>query len=199
MSDQSHPESKEKRLILVLPKTFFDSTFLLPRDSTAFGFKVANCYHFIANLVIEVTAALPENNVMAATSKRAFDEFSRGLQKKNFIRSGKELLDVFQNMLVIVPTESMNALGDVDSMVALADRLYATSSLDPLVVVNPDSVENYRLAAATYYGKDPKRFGLVDIPFKLFDPVETKVHLQAIFRAESEEVLRRTSTPWNVF
>ncbi len=199
MADSSRPGDDGKSLILVLPKTFFDQTFLLPNDSSAAGFKITNCYHFIANVVIEVTACLPENNVMAATSAKAFDEFSRGLRTKSLARGAEELLEVFRNLVVIIPTESMRGLGDMESMIALADRLHATSSLDPLVVANQDSLDNYRLEAAKYYGKNPKKFGPLDIPFKVFDPIETKGYLQAIFPQQSQDVLKKTGPPFNAF
>ena len=199
MPEPTHPGEEERSLILVLPGTFFDQTFLLPHDSSVAGFKVTNCYHFIANVIIEVTASLPENTVMAATSAKAFDAFSGELRKKSFASGAEDLLRVFRNLVVIIPTESMNALGDLESMIALADRLYATSSLSPLVVANQDGLDNFRTAAAKYYGKDPIRFGPQDIPFKILDPVETKGFLQAAYPQESADVLRKTESPFNMF
>jgi hypothetical protein len=192
-------EAQRRRLKLVLPKSFFDQTFLLPHDSSAHAFKVANCYHFIANLVIEVTSCLPENSLMAATTEKAWLEFSTAVGTRDYAVGGKELLALFKNMIVVVPTENWGPLSDHESVIALADRLYATSSLDPMIVTNEDSVQNYRDAAARYYGKDPKRMDPLGIPFKIYDPVETKAHLQAIFQLEATDVLKKTLPPYNVF
>ncbi len=199
MADSSRPAGDGKSLILVLPGTFFHQTFLLPHDDTVAGFKVTNCYHFIANVIIEVTACLPESTFMAATSAKAFSEFSRKLRNGSFARGAEDLLRVFRNLVVVIPTESMNALGDMEAMIALADRLHATSSLDPLIVANQDSLDNYRTAAAKYYGKDQRRFVAQDIPFKILDPVETKGFLQAAYPQQSLDVLRKTAAPFNVF
>jgi hypothetical protein len=192
-------EAQRRRLKLVLPKSFFDQTFLILPDATAHAFKVANCYHFIVNLVIEVTSCLPENSLMAATTEKAWAEFSRAIEKREYALGGKELLAIFKNMIVVVPTENWGPLSDHEAVIALADRLYATSSLDPMIVTNEDSVQNYREAAATYYGKEPKRMDPLEIPFKIYDPVETKAHLQAIFQVEATDVLKKTLPPYNVF
>ncbi|HEY1198586.1 MAG TPA: hypothetical protein VGG32_07665 [Thermoplasmata archaeon] len=199
MEATSSNELERRRFKLVLPKTFFDQAFLVPHDSTVHGFKASNCYHFIANLVIEVTACLPENSLMAATTQRAWDEFSTKVRGRQFSLGGEGLLTVFQNLVVVIPTENWGALDDIESMIALADRLYATSSLDPLIVVNEESVNNYREAAARYYGKAPAQMNPLDVPFKIYNPIETKAHLQAIFPQEAKDVLKKTVPPYNIF
>ena len=199
MEEQPFQDAARRRFKLVFPKTFFSQAFLLPYDSSARGFKVANCYHFIANIVIEVTSCLPENSIMCATTQAAWDEFGAEVSKRGYAVGGRELLSLFQNMIVVIPTDKWGPLGDTESVVALADRLYATSSLDPLIVAHPDGVQNYRHAAARYYGKTPESFNPLDIPFKIYDPIETKAHLQAIFPREAEDVLRKTQPPYNVF
>ncbi len=93
----------------------------------------------------------------------------------------------------------MGALGDIESMIALADRLYETSSLDPLIVVKSESIPNYREGAEKYYKVKPKHLGSWSVPFKIFDPIETKTYLQGVYPKESRDILGRTESPFNVF
>ncbi|HXY47783.1 MAG TPA: hypothetical protein VEK13_07830, partial [Thermoplasmata archaeon] len=108
-------------------------------------------------------------------------------------------LTLFQNMFVVVPTEIWGNLNEVESVIALAHRLYETSSLDPILVVDPDRMANFRESAAKYYGEDTAPGAPLDLPFKMYDPIETKAHLQAVFPEEARDVLRKTEPPWNVF
>ena len=199
METPSDRESVLRRFKLVLPKTFFHQAFLAPHDASVKGFKVSNCYHFIANMVIEVTSCLPENTVMAATTKKAWDEFRTEVGKRGYAIGGRELLALFENLVVVIPTENWGDLKDHESVIALADRLYSTSSLDPLIVSHPDGITNFREAAAHYYGKEPGALNPLDIPFKIYDPIETKAHLQALFPQEAKEVLKKTLEPYNFF
>ncbi|MCI4363544.1 MAG: hypothetical protein L3K13_04485 [Thermoplasmata archaeon] len=185
-------------MVLVLPATFFHRTLLITHGGAG-AFKEQNCYHFIANLLIEVTAGLPENRQMAVTSERAFDELEASLVDRALVRGAPELLEIFRNLVVIISTASINALGDCESMIAIADRLNASSSYDPVIVANADGMENYRAAAAKYYGIDPKGFSSLDIPFKILDPREAKVYLEAKYPLESLEVLKRTDLPFRMF
>jgi hypothetical protein len=199
MEEDPPLEAQRRRLKLVLPKTFFDQAFLLPHDNSARGFKVSNCYHFIANLVIEVTSCLPENHLMAATTKKAWEDFATRIGGAEFIFGGKALLTLFQNMFVVVPTEEWGSLTEIDSVIALAHRLYETSSLDPILVVDPARMPNFRESAARYYGEDPTPGAPLDLPFKMYDPIEAKAYLQAVFPDQTKDVLRKTEAPWNVF
>lgn len=199
MDDGSSIDDRRRRLKFVLPKTFFHQAFLSPHDSSAAGFKRSNCYHFIANLVIEVTSCLPENNVMAATTDKAWEEFGRELTGASYVIGGRDLLTVFQNMFVVVRTVDWGNLNEADSVIALADRLYSTSSMDPIIVVDPDRMPNFRASAARFYGKDEKPGRQLDLPFKMYDPMETKAHLQAVFPEDAKAVLAKTPSEWNVF
>ncbi len=199
MDDGTTADDRRRRLKLVLPKSFFHQAFLSPHDSSVAGFKRSNCYHFIANLVIEVTSCLPENNVMACTTDKAWEEFEGDLAGASYIIGGNDLLTVFHNMFVVVRTVDWGSLNESDSVIALADRLYSTSSMDPIIVVDPDRMPNFRASAARFYGKDEEPDKPLDIPFKMYDPMETKAHLQAVFSDETKAVVGRTLPPWNVF
>ncbi len=198
MGDSTHSDGG-RTLILILPKTFFDQSFLLPFDNSPSGFKVTNSYRFIANTLIEVTAGLPENTVMAATSLSAFDSFGKELEKKSLATEAKEVLALFRNMVVIVPTESMNALNEVDSMIALADRMGTTSCLDPVIVIHPKSAEKYRRAIASYYGTPAGKPRPSAQTFRVLEPAEAKVLLEVTFPEETRIVLTRTAAPFNIF
>lgn len=198
METHSAAESDPFKLKLVLPKTFFSQAFLGPFEATAKAFRDASSYHFIANLVIEVTSCRPENSVMAATTQKVWDEFSVHVRKHGFVVGGEAFLRLFENMMVIVPTDNWGKLNETDSVIALADRLYSISKLDPLLVVNDESVENFRRAAAAFYGKDPDHIGSLDIPFKIYNPAQTVAYLQATFPKESIDVLAKTDPPFNV-
>jgi hypothetical protein len=102
-------------------------------------------------------------------------------------------------MVVIIPEASINALGDCESMIAIADRLNTSSSYEPVIVANAGSKENYRAAAAKFYGIDTRKLTALDMPFKVFDPHEAKIYLEAKFPAESAEVLKRTDPPFRIF
>jgi hypothetical protein len=198
MTESGSPSHDGKGLVLVLPGTFFYRTLVVMQGGPG-SFKEQNCYHFIANLLIEVTAGLPENRQMAVTSRKAFDEFTAGLHGKPLVKGADELLEIFQNLVVIISTSSINALGDCESMIAIADRLNASSSYDPVIVANADGMDNYRAAAAKYYGIELAEFSSLDLPFKVFDPREAKVYLEAKFPQESVEVLKRTDPPYRMF
>lgn len=190
----------EKEIVLVLPNTFFNNAFLMPtKITTVKDFNEQNHYRFIANLIIEVSASLPENRNLSVTSSAVFDEFKKKVLIRGLQRGAEEILTILNGMIFIVNVESINKLGDQESMIAIANRLYDSSTYDPIIIINPDSRENYTESARRFYGNGDNKEIDLDIPFKMFDPREAKGFLEAKFPSESKQVLQRTPQPYRIF
>lgn len=190
---------EDKRIILVLPKQFFVDAFLLERGSfSAIDFKEQNHYRFIANVIIDVSASYPEYDKMAVTSITALNEFNELLNRKQLSIGSNEILMILKGVTYIIDTASINKLDQQESMIAIADRLYASSDYDPVIVVNPAGRENYMEAASRYYrnnhGKKSSTF-----PFKIYDPRQTKTFLEIRHPTECEEILKRTPEQYRIF
>lgn len=188
-----------RETILTLPNTFFVNAFLRSAEISVRSFKEQNHYRFLANLIIEVSASLPENKYLAVTSSAVFEEFERKLESKGLQRGLEETLRIFRGLVFIVDVKSINRLGDQESMVAIANRLYESSAYDPIIIVDPRSRDNYREATKRFYGNSQNSGHALEIPFKIFDPREAKGFLEAKFPNESSLVIQKTDPPFRVF
>ena len=189
---------EDKRTILVLPKTFFVNAFFPDRSSNTVNFVEQNNYRFIANVIIEVSANLPEYQQVAITSKNALDSLKKLLNKKKLILQSHEIETILQGTIHIVNSESINRLNDQESMIAIADRLYESSDYDPIIVINPSSKSNY-LQSYENYNRNNNGNSKNNMPFKLFDPRETKRHLEELYPNESKKIIDSMREPFNVF
>ena len=189
---------EDKRTILVLPKPFFVDAFFPDRSSNTVDFVEQNNYQFIANVIIEVSANLPEYQQVAITSKNALDSLKKLLNKKKLILQSHEIETILQGTIHIVNSDSINRLNDQESMIAIADRLYESSNYDPIIVINPSSKSNY-LQSYDNYNTNNNGNSKNNMPFKLFDPRETKIHLEETYPNESKRVNDSMREPFNVF
>ena len=189
---------EDKRTILVLPKPFFVDAFFPDRSSNTVDFVEQNNYQFIANVIIEVSANLPEYQQVAITSKNALDSLKKLLNKKKLILQSNEIETILQGTIHIVNSESINRLNDQESMIAIADRLYESSNYDPIIVINPSSKSNY-LQSYENYNRNNNGNSKNNMPFKLFDPRETKRHLEELYPNESKKIIDSMREPFNVF
>ncbi|MCL4356466.1 MAG: hypothetical protein M1460_01170 [Candidatus Thermoplasmatota archaeon] len=189
---------EDKRTILVLPKPFFVDAFFPDRSSNTVNFVEQNNYRFIANVIIEVSANLPEYQQVAITSKNALDSLKKLLNKKKLILQSHEIETILQGTIHIVNSDSINRLNDQESMIAIADRLYESSDYDPIIVINPSSKSNY-LQSYENYNRNNNGNSKNNMPFKLFDPRETKRHLEELYPNESKKIIDSMREPFNVF
>ena len=189
---------EDKRTILVLPKPFFVDAFFPDRSSNTVNFVEQNNYRFIANVIIEVSANLPEYQQVAITSKNALDSLKKLLNKKKLILQSHEIETILQGTIHIVNSDSINRLNDQESMIAIADRLYESSNYDPIIVINPSSKSNY-LQSYENYNRNNNGNSKNNMPFKLFDPRETKRHLEELYPNESKKIIDSMREPFNVF
>jgi hypothetical protein len=189
----------QKELVLVLPKTFFANAFLSSRGTESVNDYIEqNHYRFIANLIIEVTSSFPEYRSMAVTTSTALKDFNKLLEHEDLALGSKQILTILEGIMYIEKDLSINKLGDQESMIAIADKLYVSSNTEPVIVINPDSRENYREAAERYY-KNNRKHPATTLPFKIYDPRQTKGFLDARYPKESELTIKRTPSPFSVF
>lgn len=190
---------EKKDTILVLPKHFFVNAFIAERGSdTITDYVEQNHYRFIANVIIEVSASFPEYKSMVVTTSTAISEFDQLLSRRQLSLGSDEILRILKEIIYVVDTPSINKLSAYESMIAIADKLYVSSAYEPVVVINPNSRENYKEAAKNYYGNHGG-YEKDSLPFKIYDPRQTKAFLETIFPNESAMTIKRTPQPFCVF
>ena len=145
----------------------------------------------IANVIINVSASFPGYKKMAVTSITALNEFNDILRRKQLSIGSDEIIMILKELTYTVDTPSINNLSSHESMIAIADKLYSSSDYDPVIVVNPAGRENYTEAASRYYQNNHGK-ELSPLPFKIYDPRQTKTFLETIYPDECEEILKRT-------
>lgn len=189
----------DKELILILPKQFFVDAFIASRGSdNVDDYIEQNHYRFIANLIIEVSSSLPEYKNMAVTTSKALNDFTTLLSSKQLALGSADILSILKGLMYVVDTPSINNLGDQESMIAVADKLYVSSDYDPVIIINPNSRDNYREAAKRYYQNNNGQ-DVDPVAFKIYDPRQTKAFLEARFPNESKQTINRTPSPFRVF
>jgi len=162
-------------VVLVLCHSLFHNAFCVERpvDSTKFKFWLAS--RWVANLVIEKQAELPEGSWFAVTSKQVFDSFALKFHGQNPSAKQKEIVDILRNSIYVIDAPSIIKLSIDDSVLVICDTLYSRSKYIPVLVSNiPKKREK---AEAFYHVKDPK----AKIPYQIYNVVEAEPFLHGSF------------------
>jgi hypothetical protein len=172
MGDSFVPASE---IILVLCHSFFHDAFRVQRPVDATKFKIWMSSRFVANLIIEKQAELPEGSPFAVTSKQVFDDFASKFYEENPSPKQKETVEILRNSIYIIDAPSITKLSIDESILVICDTLYSRSNYDPILVSNiPKKGEK---AEEFYRKKDPK----AKIPYPIYGVVEAEPFLRGRF------------------
>lgn len=173
-------------IILVLCHSFFHDAFRVQRPVDGAKFEIWSSSRFVANLIIERQAELPEGSQFAITSKQVFDDFASAFEGEKPSPRLREMVEILHNSIVVIEGASIIKLPLDDSVFAICDTLYSRSSYAPLLVSNiPKKREK---AEAFYHKKNPD----AKIPFPIYNVVQTGLYLRGRFPELSESVDERT-------
>jgi hypothetical protein len=162
-------------IVLVLCHSFFHDAFCVQRPVDETKFKRWLSSRFIANLVIERQAELPEGSWLAVTSKQVFDSFTSKFHGDKPSVKQKETVDILHNSIYVVDNPSVNALSLDDSILVICDTLYSRSNYEPILISNiPKKVAK---AEDFYHKKRPS----AKIPYSIYNVVGAEAFLRGRF------------------
>jgi len=162
-------------IILVLCHSFFHDAFRLQRPVNSIKFQFWASSRFVANLIIERQAELPEGSPFAVTSKQVFDSFALKFHGEKPSAKQKEIVDILHNSIYVIGHPSINTLSIDDSVLVICDTLYSRSNYEPILVSNiPKKREK---AEEFYHKKDPK----AKIPYPIYSVVKAEPYLRGRF------------------
>ncbi len=130
---------------------------------------------FVANLIIERQAELPETAPFAFTSNQAFESFALKFQGDRPSPKQKETVDILHNSVFVVDTPVINKLSLDDSVLVICDILY--SHQNGLVILVSDIPKKRDKATEFYRKKDPK----AEIPYPIYNVSEAEFYLRGRF------------------
>jgi hypothetical protein len=166
---------QSREIILVLCHSFFHDAFRPQRPVDATKFRIWLFSRFVANLIIERQAELPEGFTFAVTSKQVFDSFSRKFLGEEPSAKQKETVDILHNSIGVLDGPAISNLSDDDSILVICDTLFSRSSYEPILVSNiPKKVEK---ATEFYHNKDPE----AKIPYSIYTVVQVEPFLRGRF------------------
>lgn len=164
-----------REIILVLCHSFFHDAFRLQKPLSPPIYKNWTSSRFVANLIIERQAGLPEGSVFAVTSIQVFDSFASKFHGDNPSPKQKETVQILHNSMSVINAPAINNLSIDDSVFVICDTLYSRSSYEPILVTSiPKKVEK---ALEFYHKKDPK----AKIPYQIYSAVEMEPFLRGKF------------------
>lgn len=182
----SHVSAPE--IILVLCHSFFHDAFRVQRPIDSTKYKVWMSSRFVANLIIERQAELPEGLSFAVTSRQVFDDFALKFHGEKPSRKQKETVDILRNSIYVIDRPSITALSIDESVLVICDTLYSRSNYAPILVTNiPKKVER---AEEFYHKKDPK----AKIPYPIYTAIQAEPFLRGRFPELCKLVDKRLST-----
>jgi hypothetical protein len=173
--------SQSSEIILVLCHSFFHDAFRLQKPVSATTFKNWLSSRFVANVIIEKQAELPEGSIFAVTSKQVFDSFASKFQGDKPSAKQKETVDILHNSMYVVEGPAIGNLSVDESILVICDTLYSRSNYAPILITNiPKKVEK----AEEFYRKKDKK---AKIPY----PIYSAVQVEAFLRGRFPEVCTR--------
>ncbi len=164
-----------REVVLVLCHSFFHDAFRLQRPVDEAKFKIWMSLRFVANLIIERQAELPEGCIFAVTSKQVFESFSQKFLGDK--PSGKlmEAVEILQNSITVLDAPAISNLSIDDSVLVICDTLFSRSNYEPVLVSDiPKKVEK---AKEFYQKKDSNAV----IPYHIYSAVEAEFFLRGGF------------------
>jgi hypothetical protein len=165
-----------REIILVLCHSFFHNAFRLQRPVDGVKFKIWTSSRFIANLIIERQAELPEGCIFAVTSKQVFESFSQKFLGDKPSDKLIEAVEILRNSLTIAQGSAISNLSIDDSVFVICDTLFSRSTYEPVLV--SDIPKKEEKAKEFYQKKDPN----VVIPYHIYTVVEVEVFLRGSFQ-----------------
>jgi hypothetical protein len=170
------------QIVLVLCHSFFHDAFCVERPVDSKKFKLWLSSRFIANLIIERQAELPEGSSFAVTAKQVFDNFAYKFHGNKPSFRQREVVDILRNSILVIEAPSITKLSIDDAVLVICDTLYSRSSYTPILLTNiPAKLER---AEDFYRKKDPK----AKIPYPISSTVEAEPYLRSIFPELSRTV-----------
>ena len=171
----SNPSVQSREIILVLCHSFFHDAFRPQRPLSSAIYKNWMSSRFVANLIIERQAELPEGSIFAVTSKQVFDGFASKFHGEKPSAKQKETVEILRNSIYVVDGAAIGNLPIDDSVFVICDTLYSRSNYEPILVTNiPKKVEK---AEEFYHKKDTK----AKIPYPIYSAVQVEPFLRGRF------------------
>jgi len=172
----SNPSVQLRETILVLCHSFFHDAFRLQKPVDVEKFKIWMSLRFVANLIIERQAELPEGQPFAVTSKQVFESFSQKFLGDNPSDKLKEAVEILHNSISVLEGSAISKLSIDDSVFVICDTLFSRSNYEPVLVSDiPKKVEK---AEEFYRKKDPNAV----IPYHIYSAVEAELFLRGKFQ-----------------
>jgi hypothetical protein len=164
-----------REIILVLCHSFFHDAFRMERPLSSVIYKNWVSSRFIANLIIERQAELPEGSIFALTSKQVFDGFASKFHGEKPSAKQRETVEILHNSICVVDGPAISNLSVDDSVFVICDTLYSRSNYEPILVTNiPKKVEK---AEEFYHKKDTN----AKIPYSIYGAVQLEPFLRGRF------------------
>ena len=164
-----------QEIILVLCHSFFHDAFRVQRPVNTRKFKVWVSSRFVANLIIERQAELPEGSSFAVTSKQVFDSFAYKFHGEKPSAKQRETVEILHNSIHVIDTPSICKLSIDESVLVICDTLYSRSNYTPILVSDiPKKIEK---AENFYHKKDPA----AKIPYPIYSVIQAEPFLRGRF------------------
>lgn len=173
-------------IILVLCHSFFHNAFRPHKPVSPAVFKTWMSSRFVANLIIEKQAELPEGSQFAVTSKQVFDSFAIKFHGEKPSVKQRETVDILRNSIYVLDHPSIRELSIDESILVICDTLYSRSSYAPMLV--SDIPKKVKKADEFYKKKDSK----AKIPYPIYTAVEAEFILRGRFPELCASVDERT-------
>ena len=165
-----------REIVLVLCHSFFHNAFRLQRPVDVIKFKIWLSSRFVANLIIERQAELPEGCVFAVTSKQVFESFSHKFLGDTPSNKLIEAVEILRNSITVLQGHAIDNLSIDDSVLVICDSLFSRSNYEPVLVSDiPAKAEK---AKEFYQKKDPNAV----IPYHIYSVGEVEVFLRGRFQ-----------------
>jgi hypothetical protein len=166
---------QSSEVILVLCHSFFHDAFCIQRPLNETLFKNWLSSRFVANLIIERQAELPEGSAFAVTSEQVFSSFASKFHGQNPSYRQKELVNILRNSIYVINSPSLGKLTIDDSVLVICDTLYSRSNYTPILVTN---IPKKREKAAEFYHKKDSD---AKIPYQIYTAGEAEPFLRGRF------------------
>lgn len=141
-------------------------------------FKIWRASRFIANLIIEKKAEIPEGSTFAVTSKNSFDEFANTFLGENPPAKLIEIVSILNNSTYIAESEPLNKLPIDEGVIAICDTLYSRSKYNPILISNIPKKKEY---AESFYRKSDPKARKIKIPFPIYGVGDAEMILRGRF------------------
>ncbi len=179
-------DDKSPDIVLVLCHSFFHEAFR-PLELTPKVYELWKSSTFVASLIVERQAELPEGVQFATTSKQVFDSFSAKFLGEKPSAKRIETLEILRNSLEVIEKPSITKLTLDDGVFVICDTLYNRSRYAPILISNvPKKIKK----AEEFYKKKDQN---ARIPFPIFNTITAESFLRGRFPELSRIV---DSRPW---